>query len=144
MTKTKTEDKPVEAWKPGLFDFIGAISETKRNLLEEDPTWIKLYDPYMVQIGLSLSADTIFFVNALNEKPSLPKKMHFDFLFSMVPARKRRAPWVKKLKKSEDELVVARSLGISVLVARQYMPLLTEAQIKDMADRLVEGGRKGG
>jgi hypothetical protein len=135
MTEILEEFKP-----PGLFDFVNAISESKKNLLS-DPANIKYYDTFMANLAMSQHHDTIMIANALNMFPQIPKQQHFEFLLEMVPARRRRGAWAKKLPKEKDELTVSKALGCSIKLAREHLKLLTSSQIQALEAQVFEGGK---
>lgn len=93
-------DNEPEAKKKNLtpFDFLKTINETKNNLIIEDPDNESLYVPFIVNRGLSLFHDTLFFANEMNSSASvLTNKMQYDFYMSVIPVRKRYSKWFKKL-----------------------------------------------
>ena len=125
---------------PGLFEFLDAVSETKKDLLV-DPEFVRYYDPYMINVGLSQHLDGILFANVMNQFPMVPKKQHFDFMIGVVPKRKRRGAWAKKLPKQKDELTVAKALGCSIRLARKHLKLLTAGQLIALEALVQEGGK---
>lgn len=81
------------------FDFLKTINETKQNLLSENPDNEKDYLPFIVNKGLSLFPDTIFYANEMNYCAQyLSNKMQYEFLLYTIPKRKRYSKWVKKLE----------------------------------------------
>ena len=46
-----------------LKDWLNSINDTKKNLLNEDPSCIKNYPPYIVNKCLSGHIDSVLFAN---------------------------------------------------------------------------------
>ena len=81
-----------------LKDWLNSINQSKKNLLDEDPSLEKEYPPYIINKCLSGSIDCIMFVNELNINNRLDKKLQYDFLINTVRTKKRFSPWIKKEK----------------------------------------------
>ena len=78
-----------------LKDWLNSINQTKKNLLDEDPTLEKEYPPYIVNRCFSGHLDSIMFANEMNIHNSIPKKMQYDFYLNSLRKKKRflsRAP----------------------------------------------------
>ena len=58
-----------------LKDWLNSINQTKKNLIDEDPSLEKEYPPYIVNRCLSGHLDCILFVNEMNQSHFLDKKM---------------------------------------------------------------------
>lgn len=85
--------------KVSPFDFLKTINETKQNLMEANPECEKDYIPYIVNRGLSLFPDTIFYANEMNFwSKYLSNKMQYEFYLQVIPKRKRFSKWPKKLE----------------------------------------------
>jgi hypothetical protein len=54
-----------------LKDWLNSINFTKENLLEDDPTLVKEYAPFIINKCLSGQIDTILFANEMNMNQSL-------------------------------------------------------------------------
>ena len=57
-----------------LKDWLNSINFNKKNLIEEDPSVIKNYAPYIINRCLSGHVDCIMFANEMNKYPNLDKK----------------------------------------------------------------------
>jgi hypothetical protein len=88
-----------------LKDFLNSINSSKENLLDADVKSEKLYLPFIVNKCLSYFPDTLFTVNQINQVPHIDKKMQYDYLLYSVRAKKRFAPWIKKVEDSKIELL---------------------------------------
>ena len=124
-----------------LKDWLNSINQTKKNLLDEDPSLEKEYPPYIINKCLSGSIDCIMFVNELNISNRLDKKLQYDFLINTVRAKKRFSPWVKK-EKIKDLEYVKSYYGYSTEKAEQALRILSEEQINFIKQKLDVGGTK--
>ena len=57
------------------FDFIKSINEKTENLMAVSPDVEKDYIPFVVNRGLSFSADTILYANEMNCLPFTERRM---------------------------------------------------------------------
>ena len=67
-----------------LKDWINSINQTKKHLIDEDPSIEKEYPPYIVNRCFSGHIDTLMFANEMNKYHFLPKKIQYDFLITML------------------------------------------------------------
>ena len=65
-----------------LKDWLNSINQTKKNLIDEDPSLEKEYPPYIVNRCLSGHLDCIIFANEMNKYNFLPKKLQYEFLLN--------------------------------------------------------------
>lgn len=137
--ETKTDIEKV--WKPGLFDFIDSVGNSKRDILSEDPSYEKEYNPWMVNQGFSLSLDTIFYANEMNLNPQLSKRIQHDFYLYSLPKRKRFNRWPKKEVHPEEVICLSRYLNCSLREASRMYPLLDQEDIKNIKESTYQGGK---
>jgi hypothetical protein len=62
------------------FEFVKSINEKTGNLLEGNQDLEKAYTPFLVNRGLSFTADTLLAANEMNAAPFLDKRMQYDYL----------------------------------------------------------------
>ena len=62
-----------------LKDWLNSINFNKKNLIEEDPSEIKSYAPYIINRCLSGNIDSILFANEMNKYSFLDKDMQYSF-----------------------------------------------------------------
>ena len=122
-----------------LKDWINSINQTKKNLIDEDPSLEKDYSPYIVNRIYSGHLDAIMFANEMNVYNFLPKKLQYDFYLNTLRSKKRFSPWLKKEELKNLELIKSY-YGYSNEKARQALPLLTEEQITFIRSKLETGG----
>ena len=125
-----------------LKDYLNSINFTKEYLMsEEDPTWEKIYPPFIINKCLSGFIDTIMYANEMNLHHNLPSKLQYDFLLNTIRKRKRFSPWLKK-EKIQDLDAVKSYYGYSNEKAQQAMKILTKDQINHIKAKLDVGGKR--
>lgn len=121
------------------FDFANAINHSKENLIVDD--WSeKQYNAWIVNKSLSYGADTVIYANEMNSRPHLDRRLQFDFLINTVRPRKRYNKWLKA--ETVDVLATVQEYyGYSIDKARQVLPLLSDAQLEHIKNKLNRGGK---
>lgn len=124
------------------FDFVNAISHTKKDLMtgtENDQLVEKSYVPFIVNKALSYFPDTIMYANEMNVYGSLDNKLQFCYLLNSIRPQKRFAKWLKKQDSNELE-IVKEYYGYSNEKATQALSLLSEKQLELIRKQLEKGG----
>jgi len=124
-----------------LKDWLNSINHTKQNLIEEDPTLIKQYPPFIVNKCLSGFVDTVLYANEMNKYHFLDKDMQYSFLLNSLRKRKRFSPWLRK-DKIEDLESIKTYYGYSNEKALQVLEILSRQQIDFIKKKLDIGGKK--
>ena len=127
--------------KTELKDWLNSINFNKNNLIEEDPSTIKDYAPYIVNRCLSGHLDCVMFANEMNMYSHLDKDMQYSFYLNSLRKRKRFSPWIKK-EKIEDIDSVKQYYGYSNEKAKQALRLLSESELNYIKSKLDIGGTK--
>nr|BCU99776.1 MAG: hypothetical protein CM15mV30_0700 [uncultured marine virus] len=104
------------------FDYVKAINYTKSNLIVDDLTE-KEYNPFIVNLHLSMGIDTVLQANEMNRSPHL-ESVQFDFLLNSISKRKRFDKW-QKAEKSEDLEYVKQYFNYSYPKAVQALSILS-------------------
>ena len=124
-----------------LKDWLNSINQTKKNLIDEDPSIEKEYAPYIVNRIYSGHLDAIMFANEMNMYNFLPKKMQYDFFINTLRVKKRFSPWIRK-----DEIknldYVKRYYGYSNEKAKQILKILSKEQLNFIKSKFETGGSK--
>jgi hypothetical protein len=137
-TSTETIEEPYKVPSISPFDFINAINYTKEKLIVDD--WSeKQYSPYVINKGLSFTADTTVAANEMNSRPHIDRKLQFDFLINTIRSRKRFSKWIKP-EKIEALQVVKDYFKYNDEKARQVLSILTPEQINLIKQKLKKGG----
>ena len=124
-----------------LKDWLNSINFNKDNLIEEDPSVIKDYPPYIVNRCLSGNLDCIMFVNEMNKYSFLDKDMQYSFYLNTLRKKKRFSPWLRK-EKVTDLQSVKQYYGYSNEKAAQALKILSKQQLEYIKQRLETGGRQ--
>ena len=124
-----------------LKDWLNSINDTKKNLIEEDPSLISEYPPYIINRCLSGHLDCILFSNEMNKYPHLDKDMQYSFLINTLRKKKRYSPWLRK-DNVKDLECVKKYYGYSNEKASQALKILTTDQLNWIKQRLDTGGLK--
>ena len=124
-----------------LNDWLNSINFNKNNLIEEDPSVIKDYAPYIVNRCLSGNLDCIMFVNEMNKYSFLDKDMQYTFYLNTLRKKKRFSPWLRK-EKVTDLQSVKQYYGYSNEKASQALKILSKQQLDYIKQRLETGGLK--
>jgi len=124
-----------------LKDWLNSINFNKENLIEEDPSEIKSYPPYIINRCLSGHLDCIMFANEMNKYSFLDKDMQYSFYLNTLRKKKRFSPWLRKEKVTDLE-IIKQYYGYSNEKASQALKILSQEQIAFIKQRLEIGGTK--
>jgi hypothetical protein len=124
-----------------LKDWLNSINQTKKNLMNEDPSSEKEYAPYIINRCLSGHIDCVMYANEMNKYNFLPKKLQYDFFINIIRKKKRFSPWLKQ-EKNKDLEVVKSYYGYSNEKAKQALRILTKTQLDFIKSKLETGGTK--
>ena len=124
-----------------LKDWLNSINFNKENLIEEDPSTIKDYAPYIINRCLSGNIDSILFANEMNKYSFLDKDMQYSFYLNTLRKKKRFSPWLRKDKVTDLE-IIKQYYGYSNEKASNALKILTPEQINFIKQRLDIGGTK--
>ena len=124
-----------------LKDWLNSINQNKKNIMEEDPSSIKEYAPYIINRCLSGHIDCLMYANEMNKFSSLDKKLQYDFFINIIRKKKRFSPWLKQ-EKIKDLEIVKSYYGYSNEKAKQALNILTKKQLDFIKSKLETGGTK--
>ena len=124
-----------------LKDWLNSINFNKNNLIDEDPSTIKDYPPYIINRCLSGHLDCVMFANEMNKYSFLDKDMQYSFYLNTLRKRKRFSPWLRKDKVTDLE-IIKQYYGYSNEKASNALKILTPEQIKFIKQGLDTGGSK--
>lgn len=126
----------------GLFEFIDSITVTKKDLMVDNEAE-KAYPPYVINQALSMNYDCIVAANEMNKRPGISKRMHYDFLRSILRKGKRYAKWAKN-EKHEYLQDVITYFNVGKREAIQYIDALTKEQLDQVRHKIRKGGVDNG
>ena len=122
-----------------LKDWLNSINQTKKNLMDEDPSIEKDYPPYIINRCFSGHLDAGLFANEMNMYSFLPKKMQYDFFINTLRTKRRFSPWIRKdLVDNLD--CVKRYYGYSNEKAKQALKILSKEQLDFIKSKFEIGG----
>jgi len=124
-----------------LKDWLNSINQTKKNLMNENPSSEKEYAPYIINRCLSGHIDCVMYANEMNKYNFLPKKLQYDFFINIIRKKKRFSPWLKQ-EKIKDLEIVKSYYGYSNEKAKQALRILTKTQLDFIKSKLETGGTK--
>ena len=124
-----------------LKDWLNSINLTKKNLIDEDPSLEKDYNPYIINRIYSGHLDSVMFANEMNQYAFLPKKIQYDFYLNSLRSKKRFSPWLRK-DKIKDLDYVKRYYGYSNEKAQQALKILTKEQLNFIRSKFEIGGKQ--
>jgi len=124
-----------------LGDFLPAINQTKKNLMDEDPMTENEYHPFVVNRTLSYFLDTVLYANEANIRNTADKKLQFDLLLNSIRSNRRFSRWLKP-DEDKDIDAIKEYYGYSNQKAKEVLGLLTGEQLSFIHKRLSKGGIK--
>jgi hypothetical protein len=120
-----------------LKDWLNSINFNKNDLSEN----ISDYTPFIINRCISGSIDTILFSNEMNINHELDVDMQYSFYLNSIRKKKRFAPWIRK-DKLEDLEVVKRYYNYNNEKAFSALRILTKEQLSFIKQQLDTGGMK--
>ena len=126
------------------FDFLNAINYTKIDIIStsENPEKAeKLYNPFLVNRGLSYFQDTVLYCNEMNIRHSMDKKLQFDFLLNSIRKNKRFSKW-HKAEVDEYTQIISNYYKCNIRKAKEIQSVLSTSQLKELKEKMHVGGAK--
>ena len=125
--------------KPKLGDWLYSINQSKKNMMDVDPTLESSYPSWIINKCLSSFTDTVLFANEMNMNYHISKRMQYDFYINSLRPRKRFSPWSKK--ESVDYLDdVQEYYGYSYTKALEVIRILPKSDLEKIRKLLHKGG----
>lgn len=126
------------------FDYVNNILYAKKeNMMrntENDKLAEKGYVPWQTNLALTLYPDTILNANLMNQYHHLNNRAQYEFYkYAVRPTKRNRVPWVKAV---DDEVLdmICEAYECNRNVARDYLPLLSNEQLKAIKEQQEKGG----
>lgn len=120
------------------FDFIKDISSFKKDILNEDNE--KQYNSYLINRFLSMDVTTVLYAAEINIRPTMSKRMQYDYYLNAIEKRNRFFKYVKDVD-DENLAVVKEYFGYGKRKAKDALLLLTPEDIEYIKARLNKGGK---
>jgi hypothetical protein len=142
--KTKPKGEGAAPKEFGIFDFITAVSDTKRELIrdsENPEACAKLYSPFMTNKALSFHVSSIIDANIMNECGHVDPQLQFDYLLNSVRKEKRFSKWFTP-EANEDLDLISEHYQCNKRRAEEILSILTKDQIEYIRSTHSTGGAK--
>ena len=124
-----------------LKDWLNSVNFSKINLLKEDPSAIKDYNPFVINRLLSGDIDSIMYANEMNMNHHLNKELQYSFYLNSLRKRKRYSSWIRK-DTIKDIEYVKTYYGYNNEKAEQALKILNKTQINFIKQKLETGESK--
>ena len=124
-----------------LKDWLNSINFSKENLLKDDPSTIKEYNPFVINRLLSGEIDSVLYANEMNMNHHLDKDMQYSFYLNSLRKRKRYSPWIRK-DATKDLDYVKSYYGYNNEKAEQALKILNQTEIDFIKQRFETGEKK--
>lgn len=128
----KDEFERVKSKSP--FDYIESITNGRTNIMVTEND-VKAYQPFVVNRGLAMGVDTLFYANEMNVNYHLPKDLQYHYLRHSVKKGKRYNKWAKEIK-IDDINTICEYYGVNRKRAMEYLNILTKQQLKIIYDQI--------
>lgn len=113
------------------FDFLNSVLSNKIDLMKNGRTD---YNPWMVNRGVSMHVDTIFYAMLINMYPQLPNLLQYKYLLNIIKARKRYSGKWPVSKKSDELKVVQRAYGMNRKNALEALKILNDEELRQLVN----------
>ncbi len=127
-------------------EWLPSITEKKGYLFEKgkDEEIERAYPSFMINRALSQYEDTVLIANEVNRLSSnLDPKLQYDFLYHLVPKKRRFSKWAKPQKSNTINMIV-EAYSISARKAEEVSDLFSEEDIENLKSYLYKGGKNEG
>ena len=130
---------------PGVFDYVNAISYSKKDLFNDDDGVLaqRDYIPFIVNRALSYHCDAILYANEMNQCPHVEKHLQFAFLLNTIRKARRFSKWAKR-DDSDDVNIVSEYYQCSLQKAKQVIDVLKPEQLAMIRTKVIQGVRDDG
>lgn len=125
-------------------EWLPSITEKRDYLFEKgkEEEIERKYPSFMINRALSQYEDTVLIANEVNRLSAfLDPKLQYDFLYYLVPKKRRFARWAKA-QRSDTINTLVEVYNISVRKAEEISDLFSEIDIENLKAYLFKGGRK--
>ena len=119
-----------------LFDFIKCLLEKKYLTDEELEKWKYKDYIYIINRYISMNIENLFLINYLNMLNITDGRLHFDFLYKMLPKQNGFIKYTKfKNKNIKNEEVISLLSSVYRVSKKDivsYFDLLNDKQVKEI------------
>jgi len=124
-----------------LFDYLKRL--TNKELLEESQEQFeKDYSPYMVNRFFSCDKRLLMVAKEMN-RSGITKQMHFDFLDTVVPKKRKFLKYnLKKAKLDKERQYISEFYQVNAQRAKEYYRLMSEDDMQEIINFFEKRGKK--
>lgn len=122
---------------------INTIDYIRSIVNKEKITDLTNYSQFVMNAYFSKFRNCLFIIEYVNEIPNITNKMHYDFLFNMIPFGWQRKVEYSKTELSDIEKLVIDYYKINSKHVKDYMNLLSVEELQSIKDYYAIGGRIG-
>lgn len=122
-----------------VFDIVKDISTEKKNIMRNDESAHKSYEPFLINKAFSYFKDTIMYANEMNQYAELPKIIQNDYYINSIRPAKRFSKWHKKTE-DDDISAIQEYYKVGYAKASEYKNILTKKQLATIKERIIKGG----
>ncbi|MCX6783298.1 MAG: DNA polymerase clamp loader subunit A [Candidatus Levybacteria bacterium] len=116
-----------------VFDVIKNINTLKDFADDTKSSLLKVYDPFVINKGMSLHPDTLLYSNEMNINNHLSNKMQYDYYIHSIRKRNRWAKWPKKTGGDNKVLeAISKVLSVNYKTAKNINKILTDSERNDI------------
>ena len=126
---------------PSPFDFIKSISNTKNDMLKDNPDNERHYEAYIINKGLSYFPDTVLFANEMNLYPEIPAKAQYYYYMNSIRKGNRFSKWFKR-DDDLDQKMIQKLYNVRPEIAKMYMKNISETDMKKLHELVETGNSK--
>lgn len=144
--KPEIELEEIQKKKPYNWCYENSISTNKDYIDLNDCEFP--YSQFRVNTIFMAHADTVLFANQMNINHNVSDKMHYDYLFHTIRAKKRYAKSEskenKKIREEEAELIslISSYYKYNIVRSKEIIRILTPEQINIIRQKQEKGGIK--
>jgi len=126
-------------------DIIPDINFGHKNLIRtgdmDESEYLK--NRFLINRSLSMSPDTIFQANEMNEKYDIDPLLQYDYFINTIRMKKRYNKWAKVTKKSTDLQIIQEYYNYNEQRAVEVYNLLPQESLDLIKVKMNKGGTDG-
>jgi len=118
------------------WSYENSILQTKKYV---EPNEKEQYSKFRTNTVLSNHVDTVLYANEMNMYPYVNDKMHYDYMFNSIRAKKRFFKRKKQVNHQNVSLV-SEYYKYNRKKALEAIQILTDEQLETIKEKLEKGG----
>lgn len=118
------------------WSYENSILQTKKYV---EPNEKEQYSKFRTNTVLSNHVDTVLYANEMNMYPYINDKMHYDYMFNSIRAKKRFFKRKKQVNHQNVSLI-SEYYKYNRKKALEAIQILTDEQLETIKEKLEKGG----